>query len=644
MSSRRRLLAAAAAVAVVTAALSAVAGPKPADGAPTHSDPGKLMLVMDASGSMKKKLPQGGKTRIGAAKHALRTVIKHAPRHQPMGLRVFGATVFDKSRPGACSDSQRVVGLGTKNRGKLRRAVAKYQPYGETPMGYALQQAGKDVGTSGKRNIMLVSDGEPNCQPNPCKIAGQLAGTGITLKIDVVGLDVSGKARKILQCVAKKGHGNYYDAHSTDELTKSMTAISTRAARPYRPAGKKIRGTPSDSDIGHDLPRNPTRLRPGNWVDVLGSEHTKRETLSYRYQRTMKDSTVYLSANSIIPIQPTNYGIRTQVSKTRKRSSECMAFGGDDEFLFTRAANSKLIPGHGNYCAHTQDIYWRIQQTHGRHAGPLEIRVVEEPPLAPGQHKKLPARSPKPKYITPKSATHPQHTTGGESFSGATELAPGSYRSDIVRGEWQMYAVHLDWGQYLDGEVTTPRLTTAAQEEFGSTEMGVFVYNPARAVVAKKLAIDGYSSMRKTKFSTYRVAYRNRDENDARVDYRPETSMSGTYYIVVALHDWQQNKRSTIRPYRLNIAVHGKPHGKPKYARHAKFRARSARHHPDSKSAGPSRSAAAGTSGGPHANAGRSHRTVPTTSRTVPYVAGGLALAGVLAAVTVLIVYRRRRH
>lgn len=106
-----------------------------------HADPAsKMMLVMDSSGSMKEKLP-GGQRRIQAAKQALNTVIGSLPGNQAVGLRVYGAEVFDKSEKGACTDSQRVVDLGTDNRGALTQAVKQYKPYGETPIGYALQQA-----------------------------------------------------------------------------------------------------------------------------------------------------------------------------------------------------------------------------------------------------------------------------------------------------------------------------------------------------------------------------------------------------------------------------------------------------------------------------------------------------------------------
>src|SRR5215467_12307867 len=66
---------------------------------PSHADDpskGKLLLVLDSSGSMK-GADASGATKIAAAKKALRSVIDHLPDRAQVGLRVYGATVFAKT-------------------------------------------------------------------------------------------------------------------------------------------------------------------------------------------------------------------------------------------------------------------------------------------------------------------------------------------------------------------------------------------------------------------------------------------------------------------------------------------------------------------------------------------------------------------
>ena len=139
---RRRIVEMPICIAAMTTTLLALGLTMPAQA--DDNDPGNLMLVLDSSGSMKE--PSAGTTKIAAAKDALNTVIDKLPAKQRVGLRVYGAKVFSAKDKGACTDSQRAVDLGTDNRSDLKSAVAKYKPYGETPTGYALQQAGKDLG------------------------------------------------------------------------------------------------------------------------------------------------------------------------------------------------------------------------------------------------------------------------------------------------------------------------------------------------------------------------------------------------------------------------------------------------------------------------------------------------------------------
>ncbi len=217
--------------AVLLAGLSI--GPVQAD--PEPGDNSKLVLVLDSSGSMKE--PAGdGQTKIVAARTALTRVVDKLPAPAQVGLRVYGATVFKQGQPGACTDTQLTVPIGTDNRAQLRTAIAKYKPFGETPIGYSLQQAAKDLGPSGQRTIVLVSDGEATCAPEPCEVARSIAKQGIDLKIDVVGFRVGAKARSQLQCVAREGRGDYYDADSTTISRPVSTACppgpSGRSASP----------------------------------------------------------------------------------------------------------------------------------------------------------------------------------------------------------------------------------------------------------------------------------------------------------------------------------------------------------------------------------------------------------------------------
>lgn len=57
---------------------------------PAERDTGRMVMVLDSSGSMNQPA-SGGQTKIAAAKEALQKVIGSLPEDQAVGLRVYGA-------------------------------------------------------------------------------------------------------------------------------------------------------------------------------------------------------------------------------------------------------------------------------------------------------------------------------------------------------------------------------------------------------------------------------------------------------------------------------------------------------------------------------------------------------------------------
>lgn len=260
------LLATAALGLVPTAATGSTTSPSPTPGATTttnattteQDETGRLVLVLDSSGSMAERAPGGG-TKIEAARQALTQVVDELPDDAQVGLRVFGATVFSRDEPGACTDTQSVVPVGPLDREALRDAVADYAPYGETPIGNALLGAAEDLGDTGERTIVLLSDGEPTCAPDPCAVARRLRADDVEVRINVVGLDVSGAARRALQCTARAGGGTYVDAASADDLATGLVKVSVRDLRGFRLVGERVRGG--------STPETALPLEPGTYVD-----------------------------------------------------------------------------------------------------------------------------------------------------------------------------------------------------------------------------------------------------------------------------------------------------------------------------------------------------------------------------------------
>ena len=557
-----------AAAVVLAGSVGAVLGAAPTVApAAAGGAPGRLMLVLDSSGSMAQPAAGGG-TKIAAAKAALRTVIDDLPADAAVGLRVYGSRVFSRSMPGACTDSRRVVDVGTGNRDALRAALSGYRPYGETPIGYALQQAGKDLGGEGRRSIVLVSDGEPTCAPDPCQVAKQLAAGGVDLRIDVVGLDVSHKAAGALRCIAENGHGRYVDAGSADELRDALATLATRAVRPYETSGQAVSG-------GADAASAPT-IGAGSYTDTLGGPGTKTGVRTYLVQPAMTGSTITVTADIMTP----RFADKTSAQR-RDDAFKLQLAGPDgrDCDVDTRVPVSSVqLPlvvgtvGNEDCPGDEGPLQVTVTRSEGGQSftTPLELQVTEVPPVAGVKGLPPAANEPVP-WHSPTGGT-PRRVTGGSSFAGATPLSPGSYAGTIVPNEIQVFKVSLDWGQQLASTMTIPTPTGPLVHQlagFGSPFM-LRLYGPTRRD-ARAFAADDSAPAESWTLSTSQggqvggttapVRYRNSEDVTGAVN---AASLAGDYTIVVSMVDTRARTSYEV-PFTLRVGVTGAPGGTPTF-------------------------------------------------------------------------------
>ncbi|MEU4394425.1 VWA domain-containing protein [Kribbella sp. NPDC023855] len=528
---------------------------------PEPGDSGKLVLVLDSSGSMKE--PAGdGKTKIVAARTALTQVVGKLPETSQVGLRVYGATVFKRSQPGACTDTQLTVPIGTGNRPQLLTAISAYKPFGETPIGYALQQAAKDLGPTGQRTIVLVSDGEATCAPEPCVVAQEIAKQGIDLKIDVVGFRVGAKARSQLQCVARAGRGDYYDADSTIDLEAGLDRLSTRAFRPFRISGTPVQGAPQQEGA-------PV-LAPGHYSDTFNGAAAKY----YVVKRTIPGSTLRAGVSFRRP-SGGSLVIQTEVKLNTTDGKNCgwsypRAFEGH-QGLATGTASS--WSDWRKECAESDQMVLTVSPGKDYRelaAVPYELRIDEEPPVTSTTN--LPAGAGDPVWVSMPGST-PREIVPGSSFADAPVLEPGSYKTTLMPGEMQLYKVKADWGQRIQAQVTVPQLGGATAEALGMiryvdtaliSPIGEDVY----AVFAKKTPGTGKRGVLTKQgivhgITTKEIRYLNRNGPN---NQDQGTSTPGEYYVAVGLSRKDEDKAFTI-PMTLTIGLQGTAGtGRPEYA------------------------------------------------------------------------------
>ena len=166
--------------------------------------------------------------------------------------------------------------LGRVDRGEAEAKIRSFKARGRTPIAYALEQAAKDLGDSGSRTIVLVSDGKDTCQPPaPCDVAEEISKGGVELRIQAIGFRVDEEARQELECIAAAGGGVYRDATDAASLRQELRVLSTRALRQYVARGARDQGRP-ERPRGHGAQARPLRGQDPARTPSTGSRSTSR--------------------------------------------------------------------------------------------------------------------------------------------------------------------------------------------------------------------------------------------------------------------------------------------------------------------------------------------------------------------------------
>lgn len=195
--------------------------------APVKQEPESLLIVVDSSGSMAARV--GTRTKIEIAKEVLGKLIEEIPASTQIGLRAYG----HRSKRD-CRDTESLVPIGAVEREVFRQRVESMRPLGQTPISYSLLQAAEDLKSkTGKKAIILLSDGKETCGGDPCAVAQELKKANIDFRIHVVGFDITeSRAEDQLRCIARSTGGNYLDARDAGQLLASLQRAVQAANMP----------------------------------------------------------------------------------------------------------------------------------------------------------------------------------------------------------------------------------------------------------------------------------------------------------------------------------------------------------------------------------------------------------------------------
>jgi len=182
----------------------------------------RVLFILDFSNSMSEYLE--GRRKVDLMVETMREILPNLNPNISVGLRVYGHkggfTPID-----SCRASSLIEPVLRGNSGNINSSLSKISPRGMTPITYSLKQAVKNdfLGFSGKKHIILLTDGGENCDESPCKYVMELIKVRQDVKIDVIAFNINNSDDLAqLECTSLVTSGKFYNAQTSAQLIKSL--------------------------------------------------------------------------------------------------------------------------------------------------------------------------------------------------------------------------------------------------------------------------------------------------------------------------------------------------------------------------------------------------------------------------------------
>ncbi|WP_293819942.1 VWA domain-containing protein [uncultured Corynebacterium sp.] len=519
-----------------------------------NNDDSKVAVVLDASDSMAEKDTGDGGTRMDAAKKAANDTIDTLADSAQTAVIAYGSEESNApdNRDKGCQDITTLASLGNNKPEDLKDKINGLEPKGYTPIGNAIKKAAEELGSSGKRNIILVSDGIDTCAPPPvCDVAEDIAGDGIDLAIHTVGFKVDDKAQKELECISDVSGGTYTSADDTEALTEALTDAAQRVAGNYESAGTPVQLADNATDgfyLGEGLyqstlpaPKETNEDGADKWFSISVPEGKQAQ----------------VTAN-LVPVgfeggDHIYYNVDVEYKNDSCSDKGSGHYSGSN-WPGPPEAETVIIDPEED-CDPTE---YRVKLNHTgteiNHDLPVEIMIgfapdVDGADAGPENDREIPKGKDKDKVKLP--STSPKPTPGGTSYNNATEISPGTVSDTLVPGETKFYRMNVDWGQRPIAEVEFDKKNTD-----DSRNGDIYVASPRRIVTSDETTqtLDKDVPTTARAVGTPYVFYRNREGSIS----QGEAADAGQWYVMVTLEGYDDNgKQAKDIEFRLSTAVEG---------------------------------------------------------------------------------------
>ncbi|GAA3192795.1 substrate-binding domain-containing protein [Dactylosporangium siamense] len=182
--------------------------------------PGRVLLALDASGSMQAGVDRAGTTRFQLASRGVTGALDLMSDRDEFGLRIFPA-----DGRGAGTRELLPIGPAAGRKQAAADAMAAVRPAGGTPLLQAILDGARDVGASpGDRiaSLVVLTDGNDTSGRSPSEVDAQVRGRGV--RVFVVAIGEASCGTLALRDVTAHTGGGCYDA-GLDTLDDVLVAL-----------------------------------------------------------------------------------------------------------------------------------------------------------------------------------------------------------------------------------------------------------------------------------------------------------------------------------------------------------------------------------------------------------------------------------
>lgn len=186
----------------------------------------RILFIFDGSASMN-GVWEKNKQKFTVASELLRQSVDslNDVDNVQMALRVYGhQKYYGKGQD--CDDTKLEVPFGRKNGPKIKSSLGSIKPKGTTPIALTLEKSANDFPPCANcRNIIiLITDGQEECDGDPCAVSLALQKKGIILKPFIIGVGLDVEFRDTFECM-----GSYYDATNPESFQNILRIVISQA-------------------------------------------------------------------------------------------------------------------------------------------------------------------------------------------------------------------------------------------------------------------------------------------------------------------------------------------------------------------------------------------------------------------------------